>query len=69
MAELWTPSSAIDSLRRRLSDGPDDKYVHQMEVDPEPDGIQDTFAVPESRLVPDTLEVDPRWRAGDAGLD
>jgi len=57
VAELWTPSSAIDSLRRRLSDGPDDKYVHQMEVDPEPDGIQDTFAVPESRLVPDTLEV------------
>lgn len=57
MAELWTPSTALVSLRRRLSDAADDKYVHQMEVDPEPDGIQTTFAVPDSRLVPDTLEV------------
>jgi hypothetical protein len=57
VAELWTLSSAITSLRRRLSDGPDDKYIHQMEVDPEPDGVHRTFAVPDSRLVPDTLEV------------
>lgn len=57
MAESWTLSSATLSLRRRLSDAADDKYVHQMEVDPEPDGVQTTFAVPESRLVPDTLEV------------
>ena len=55
MAELWTLSDAIESLRRRLSDGPDDKYIHQMEVDPEPDGVQVTFAVPESRLVSGTL--------------
>lgn len=57
MAELWTLSDAIVSLRRRLSDGADDKYVHQMEVDPEPDGIQTTFAVPDSRLVADSLEL------------
>lgn len=55
MADLWTPSTAIASLRRRLSDGPDDKYVHQMEVDPEPDGQQMVFAVPDSRLVVDSL--------------
>jgi hypothetical protein len=57
VAELWTLSSAIESLRRRLSDGPDDKYIHQMEVDPEPDGVQTTFAVPESRLVTNTLQL------------
>jgi hypothetical protein len=56
VADLWTLSSATASLRRRLSDGLDDKYVHQMEVDPEPDGVQTTFAVPDSRLVPGTLE-------------
>ncbi len=57
MAELWTLSDAIASLRRRLSDGAADKYVHQMEVDPEPDGKQTVFAVPDSHLVPDTLQV------------
>jgi hypothetical protein len=57
VAELWTLSSATVSLRRRLSDGPDDKYVHQMEVDPEPDGTLTVFAVPDSRLVADTLEL------------
>jgi hypothetical protein len=57
MAALWTLSTAIESLRTRLSDGPTDKYRHQMEVDPTPDGVHRIFGVPESRLVSGTLTV------------
>jgi len=57
MAGSWTLSNAIASLRRRLSDGPTDKYVHQMDVDPMPDGVTRRFAVPDSRLVANTLLV------------
>lgn len=57
MAALWILTTAIESLRRRLSDGSLDKYVHQMDVDPEPDGVTVRFAVPDSRLVTGTLLV------------
>lgn len=57
MADLWTLSTAIVSLRRRLGDSPTDKYVHMMDVDPEPDGRQRVFSVPDSNLVATTLKV------------
>lgn len=57
MAALWTLSTAIESLRKRLSDGPTDKYRHQMPVLPTPDGTHRIFGVPESRLVTGTLQV------------
>lgn len=50
MADLWTLSTAIASLRTRLSDGATDKYVHQTKVAPTPDGVQTRFAVPDSHL-------------------
>lgn len=54
---MWILTNAIASLRRRLSDGPTDKYVHQMDTDPHPNGVVTRFAVPDTRLIPDTLVV------------
>lgn len=53
----WVLADAVASLRRRLSDGVTDKFVHQMDVDPTPNGLHRVFAVPHSLLVPDTLTV------------
>lgn len=40
-----------------MNDRERDKYIHLSPVDPEPDGIVDTFAVPDTRLVPGTPKV------------
>lgn len=53
----WTEAEALASLRIRLADGAADKYLHQMPVEPPPDGIHREFGVPHSRLVADTLDV------------
>jgi len=47
----WTETSAIANLRTRLSDQATDKYVHQSLVDPEPNGVDTEFAVPDTNLI------------------
>lgn len=57
MAASWTLLNAIASLRRRLSDGPTDKYRHQMATDPSPNGENRVFGVPEANIVTGSLIV------------
>ncbi len=53
----WTLSDSRTTLRRRLRDSTTDKYVHQIPVDPSPNGTYTVFAVPDSHLVVDSVRV------------